>query len=250
MLSFHFIHVNIILFRPSEVELPLPRHDPRARHILTVLRRQPGDTFDAGVCNGPVGKGTLISVEKEFLRLAFAWHEATPAPAGLLTLVVGLPRPQSARDLLRDVTSLGVTAMHFVRTEKGEASYADSSLWHSAEWEDCVITGAAQAFSTQLPVVRHGQTLAETLAVLPAAAEQARIALDNYEASAGLGDIPLRTGQPVTLALGSERGWSANERVLLRQHAFAFAHLGRRVLRTETAAIAAIALVKAKCGWL
>ena len=248
MLSLQLIHVNIILFRPSEVELPLPRNDPRARHILTILRRKAGDTFDAGVCNGPRGKGTILSVEKEFLRLNFAFSEPPPPPAHPLTLVVGLPRPQTARDLLREITSLGVAAMHFVRTEKGEPSYADSTLWRSAEWEDCVINGAAQAFCTRLPEVTHGRPLSEVVAALPAG--PARLALDNYEATVPFSQVALSAGQPVVLAVGSERGWSAAERDLLRQQGFALAHLGRRVLRTETACIAAVALVRAKCGWL
>lgn len=248
MLSFHFIHVNIILFRPSEVELPLPRNDPRARHIVGVLRRQPGDTFDAGLINGPRGKGSVLSIEKDFLRLAFKWDESPPAQPEPLTLVVGLPRPQTARDLLREATSLGVTAMHFVRTEKGEVSYADSSLWHSTEWEECVINGAAQAFSTQLPTVTHGRPLSDVLTTLPP--DHVRLALDNYEASEALSHAPLQAGSPAVLAVGSERGWSAGERELLRGQKFAFAHLGRRVLRTETACIAAIVLVRAKCGWL
>lgn len=247
MLPLHIIHVNIILFHPSEVELPVPRHDPRAQHILNVLRRQPGDTFDAGVLNGPRGKGSVVAIEKDFLRLAFAWGEAPP-PLDPLTLVIGLPRPQTARDLLREGTSLGVAAMHFVRTERGEASYADSSLWRSDEWRECVISGAAQAFCTRLPDVTHGRALGETLAALPAG--PARIALDNYEAAIALNEFSPPAGSPVVLAVGSERGWSAGERDLLRQHGFVFAHLGARVLRTETACVAAVALVRAKCGWI
>jgi 16S rRNA (uracil1498-N3)-methyltransferase len=238
--------VNIILFRLSEVQLPLPRRDPRAQHLLTVLRRQPGETFDAGVLNGPRGKGTLLAIENEFLQLAFVWHEPPPPPDPLV-LVIGLPRPQTARDLLREGASLGVAAMHFVRTEKGEASYADSTLWRSGEWEDCVINGAAQAFSTRLPEITHGRPLQDTLAALTGGQ---RIALDNYEATAALSQVGMSAGQPVVLAVGSERGWSTDERALLRQAGFAFAHLGDRVLRTETACIAAVALVKAKCGWI
>jgi 16S rRNA (uracil1498-N3)-methyltransferase len=247
VLLVHFIHVNIILFRHSEVELPLPRSDSRAHHLLSVLRRQPGDSFDAGVLNGPRGKGSLLAIEKDFLRLAFAWDKPSEPPDPLV-LVIGLPRPQTARDLLREAASLGVAAMHFVRTEKGEASYADSTLWRSGDWEECVINGAAQAFSTRIPEVTHGRPLADALAALPVG--NSRVALDNYEATAPLSQMPLPAGRPVVLAVGSERGWSANERVLLRQQGFAFAHLGQRVLRTETACIAAVTLVRAKCGWI
>ncbi|HEX7631862.1 MAG TPA: RsmE family RNA methyltransferase [Lacunisphaera sp.] len=239
--------MNIILFRPAEVELPLPRDDFRARHILNVLRRQPGDTFDAGLINGPRGKGSILSVDPDHLRLAFIWHEPPP-PLNPLSLVIGLPRPQTARDILRDATTLGVAALHFVRTEKGEASYGQSSLWRSAEWEDCLLAGAAQAFCTRIPEVTHGRELAEVLAALPTG--QSRLSLDNYEASTSLAEITLPANRAVTLALGAERGWADAERTLFRDQGFTLAHLGSRVLRTETACTAAIAVIKAKCGWL
>ncbi|MDI1319826.1 MAG: 16S rRNA (uracil(1498)-N(3))-methyltransferase, partial [bacterium] len=107
--------MNIILFHSREVELPLPRSDPRAGHILDVLRRAAGDSFAAGLINGPRGRGTLTAVEREFLLITFAWGESPPPPSPL-TLLIGLPRPQTARDILRDATSLGVAALHFVRT--------------------------------------------------------------------------------------------------------------------------------------
>jgi RsmE family RNA methyltransferase len=210
------------------------------------LRRRPGDTFDAGLINGPRGKGTLISVENELLLITFAWGEHPPPPSPL-TLVIGLPRPQTARDILRDATTLGVAALHFVRTDKSEPSYAHSKLWQSGEWERQVIAGAEQAFCTRLPEVTHGRALPEVLAGLPA--DSARIALDNYEAPDALATSSLPTCRSAVLALGAERGWSEAERGQLRSAGFAFAHLGPRVLRTETACIAAITLLKARLGW-
>lgn len=239
--------MNIILFRPEEVQLPLPRDDARARHILNVLRRAPGDSFDAGVINGARGKGVVASVDAGHLHLRFHWG-APPPPLPPLVLLIGLPRPQTARDILRDATALGVAALHFVRTEKGERSYAQSSLWQSKEWEECLVTGAAQAFCTQIPEVTHDRDLASVVKNLPE--DHVRIALDNYEANLLLTEARISPAQPVVLALGAERGWSGTERALFRQHGFALAHLGPRVLRTETACVAAIALVKAKCGWL
>lgn len=236
--------MNIILFSPAEVELPLPRQDPRARHILDVLRRQPGDTFDAGLINGPRGKATLVHVRDAALELSFAWSQPPP-PLVPVRLIIGMPRPQTARDLLRENSSLGVSALDFVGTEKSEPGYARSSLWSTEESARLLIAGAAQAFSTRLPELRHGHSLAEALARLPAIG--ARIALDNYEAAEPLGRLAL-SATPVTLALGAERGWSDAERTQLRGQGFLFAHLGDRVLRTETACIAAVTLLKAKLG--
>ena len=241
-------HVNIILFYPEEVELLLSCRDFRARHILDMLRRQPGDTFDAGLINGPRGRGTLVAIGVEALTLSFVWAEPPP-PLSPLHLLIGLPRPQTARDILREATSLGVATLHFVRTDRGEASYASSALWKAEEWRAQVIQGATQAFCTRLPEVTHGRTLTEALAALPAGTT--RLAIDNYEAAAPLATCLLPVGgSPAVLALGAERGWSAAERELLRHHGFTLVHLGARVLRTETACVAAVTLLKARLGWL
>ena len=219
----------------------MARNDPRARHILDVLRRQPGGTFDAGLINGPRGKGTLVAIAEESLALTFAWAE-TPPPLCPIHLIIGLPRPQTARDILRDATTLGVAAMHFVRTDRGEASYADSRLWQTDEWQECVISGAAQAFCTRLPEVTCGRSLAAAIDGLPTGA--VGLSLDNYEASGHLDEFHATPARPVALALGAERGWSAAERELLRARGFVLVHLGPRVLRTETACIAAVTLLK------
>ena len=238
--------MNIILFSPEEVQLPLAGTDFRARHILEVLRRKPGDTFDAGLINGPRGKGTLRAIGTDgALTLSFAWGDPPPSLAPL-RLLVGLPRPQTARDILREGAALGVAAMDFVRTERGEPSYAQSSLWSSREWESLLVAGAAQAFCTRLPAVRHGHTLVEAVEALPA--NCTRLALDNYESPQPLGRTDVTAGVPVALALGSERGWTSTERELLLHRGFLFVHLGERVLRTETACIAAVSLLRAKLG--
>jgi RsmE family RNA methyltransferase len=76
--------------------------------------------------------------------------------------------------------------------------------------------------------------------------EGTRLALDNYEAAEALGSV--RLASPVTIAIGPERGWSEAERMLLRTGGYHFVHLGERVLRVETACVAAIALVRAGLG--
>jgi RsmE family RNA methyltransferase len=237
--------LNLVLFDHAEIDQPLPLGDRRARHILEVLRRQLGDAFDAGVIDGPRGKGALTAVGADAITFSF---QATTPPAAPepIALIVGLPRPQTARDILRDATTLGAGALHFVRTEKGEGNYAQSTLWSSGEWRRHVIAGAEQAFATRVPAVSHGGTLAEAVALLPAGT--IRVALDNYEAAGPLSEVVLPRGAHVTLAIGGERGWSATERDWLRAQGFTLAHLGARVLRSETAVTAALAIARARLG--
>ena len=239
--------MNLILFERTEISGPLPRSDRRAIHLLEVLRRGEGDTFDAGIDNGPRGKGTVAAITHETVSLTFSWG-SEPAPNDALTLIIGLPRPQTARAILRDLASLGVAALHFVTTDKGDPNYGQSTLWHSGEWRRHLLAGVEQAFCTRVPDVAFGQNLATTIATLPSSG-MSRIALDNYESPSPLSQLT-QLERNVTLAIGSERGWSATERELLREQNFTLAHLGTRVLRTETACIAAVTLVKARLDWL
>jgi 16S rRNA (uracil1498-N3)-methyltransferase len=232
--------LNLILLEPAEADVPLAHADPRAVHILTVLRRGVGDAFDAGIVNGPKGKATITAVGTP--GIAFEFKAASePPPADPIHLLLALPRPQTARKILGEATTLGVASMRFFQSDKGEPSYASSTLWSTSEWRRHLRDGAAQAFDTRIPEVHHANSLAAAISGLPDGC--VRIALDNYEASAGL--APSARTAPLVLAYGPERGWSPPERDLLRAEHFTLAHLGERVLRSETAVVASLAIVKA-----
>lgn len=238
--------MNLLLFETREKAAHLEADDPRARHVRQVLRLKPGDTLFVGVVNGPRGKATLVCDTAQGISLDIAW-EPVVEPLHPMCALVGLPRPQTARDILREAATLGVSQVWFFRPEKGEPSYADSSLWHSDEWEKLLCKGAEQAFSTVLPQVRHFDSLSSALSALDA--EGARVALDVYESPLPLSkSFDNQNLAPLTIAIGSERGWAASERDLLRAHAFTLAHLGPRVLRTEAALIAAFSVWMAARG--
>ena len=109
-----------------------------------------------------------------------------------------------------------------------------------------LLDGAAQAFSTRLPEVSVGGSLQSVVDQLPSGA--CRLALDNYEASDPLSRAEVSL--PVALAAGPERGWSVEEREALRGSGFTLVHLGERVLRVETACVAAVAITKARLDLL
>ena len=70
-------------------------------------------------------------------------------------------------------------------------------------------------------------------------------------ASEGMIDLPLPAAPTAAvLALGPERGWAAADRATLRAAGCTLVHLGPRVLRLETACVAATAILKARLGWL
>jgi len=263
--------LNLVLFHPEEIAQPLPRSDARAEHILGVLRREVGNSFDVGLANGPRGKATLVGTNEAALDLAFSWDAAPPPLPTPSSLIIGLPRPQTARKILQDAAALGVHSLHFARCERSEPSYADSKLWSSGEWMRHLETGAAQAFCTHIPQLSYGHTLAELIGEFANASEtetganepahlarrprthcevkrSVTVALDNYEATARLSEIALAPDTPLVLALGPERGWAPSERNTFRAAGFTLAHLGPRVLRLETAVTATLAITAATRG--
>jgi 16S rRNA (uracil1498-N3)-methyltransferase len=241
--------VNLVLFEPSEIESPLPRTDPRAIHLLNTLSMHTGDGFEAGVVNGLRGKAHIVSIGEVSIAIEFTF-DVGPLPQDPLDIIVGLPRPQSARRILHDASALGVRRLFFVRAARSDVNYARSSLWTSNEWRRHLIEGAQQAFDTRIPEVVSNVSLAEATA-RPDSGLQ--IALDNYEAPTSLPTL-LRTQSKapasVTLAIGPERGWDGADRALLRSSGFVLASLGQRVMRVETAIASAVAILRSELGWI
>jgi RsmE family RNA methyltransferase len=236
--------MNIILFTKEELDRPLARDDARAEHVLRVIGCVEGDSFDIGLIDGPRGKARIEAVGKRGLILDFHFGGDVPQLYPV-AMVIGLPRPPSARRILKDLTAQGVEVLHFVATDKGEKSYLNSRLWQGEEYRRLLREGAEQAFCTRLPEVVLHESL--TVCIDELWNDGDLLALDNYEATISLSQyMPQR--QRCVLAVGSERGWSTAERDLLRARGFALASLGERVLKTETACIAGLALVLARMG--
>lgn len=241
--------MNLVLFARDELDHALPAADPRARHLRAVLKRGIGEEFDLGVIDGPRGKGRITAFDDDGSVQFSTTLGAEPPPLPPLQLLLGLPRPQTARKILQECTALGVGAIHFVATGRADPNYARSTLWSTGEWREHLVDGAQQAFCTRLPSVSSDRTLAGAIADLPP--DALRLALDNYEADSGLARVALPTAVPaVVLALGPERGWDDADRAALRAAGFTLVHLGPRVLRAETACVAAVAVLKARLGWL
>lgn len=237
--------MNLILFETAAAEATLPPKDPRVSHLREILRLRPGDQFDVGVANGPRGKATLLTDDTGGIKLSFSWQETATNDLLPIRLLSGLPRPQTARKILQQASAVGVSSIEFFGADKGEPSYADSKLWTTEEWRRHVVRGVEQAFCCFLPEVRLAKDLESALGqmVLDGAI---RLALDVYESDAPLTPSAANGTDPIALAVGSERGWSARERDVLRAAGFRFHHLGGRVLRQESACVAALGVLASR----
>jgi len=237
--------MNLILFEEAVENCVLSAPDARFQHIRRVLRRGVGDSVDVGVVNGPRGAARVEAIDAEGCRLRFTWG-AEPSELYPCDAWIALPRPAAARRILRECASLGVRRLVFFGGAKGEGDYATARLWRERAWREHLCAGAAQAFHTRIPEVSVHADLRASLRTLDPGGR--RIALDLYEAEHPLTEACSGAAE-LCLAIGAERGWSAGERDLLREHDFVLCHLGERALRSDTACIAAVGAAAAACGW-
>ena len=229
-----------MLITADEAKSGLDPDDPRARHLRETVGLVVGGIFHVGIENGLRGIATVMALAPKF-NFTVAWEKSAQRRLPL-TVLVGLPRPQTAKKVLHDLASLGAARIFFFESAKGDPGYLTSSLWKDGEWREHVLKGAEQACSTLVPEVTRVSSLAVALTGLEATAW--KLALDPYEAT-GAPEIsaPAKTA---VLAIGPERGFSDEESAALRQAGFAFAHLGDRILRVEAAALVGGALMLAQ----
>jgi RsmE family RNA methyltransferase len=164
-----------------------------------------------------------------------------------ITLLIGLPRPHTAKRILFEAASLGVSGIHFFEAQRSQPSYAQSSLWQTDEWRDRIRLGTEQAFGTHLPQVAMHADLQSAITTLHGAG--VHIALDNYEAKGALGAVLPESAGSAVIALGPERGWSPEERDVFCKNGWKLAHMGAHVLRAETACVAAVSATASQLGW-
>ncbi|OHD79663.1 MAG: hypothetical protein A3J97_04295 [Spirochaetes bacterium RIFOXYC1_FULL_54_7] len=274
--------MNMLILDESEPGRPLPRSDRRVQHILRILKKQTGDEVLAGIASdgqgplaGQVGQAHLDSWDGQHLVLSF--RPDRPAhPLHPLTILLGFPRPIQANRILKDLASLGVARIILSGTALGEKSYFQSDFFKNREFRIALVEGAEQAANPRLPKVETAWTLARALKLLddsalpeipvtappvqPVMPTSARWALDPYRQEGQLGTVLTEdtvsamnraldlSPPPLILAIGSERGWTPAELDLMAAAGFRFAGLGERILKTETAAIAATTIALAKLG--
>jgi RsmE family RNA methyltransferase len=242
--------MNIILFEPGEAGQPLSKRDERTVHLLKTLHKRPGDSFDTGIVGGRLGAGKIESINADG-SLAYSLDlRADPPPRLPIRIAVGFPRPIQLRRLLRDLSNLGLLAVDLMGTDLGEKSYRDTRLLAAGGARAALIEGAVQARDTRIPALAVYPSLDDWLEkAAPAFFGALLVAPDNERPAGAMADLSVRR-QPAVVAVGSERGWSDRERLLLEQAGFARLSLGKRALRTETACVVAAALAMEKIGEL
>jgi RsmE family RNA methyltransferase len=207
----------------------------RLRHVLDVHRAAVGDELTVGVAGGRVGRGAVVRLDADALEMDVALDADPPAPLPL-TLVLALLRPKVLNRVIAGVASLGVKRIFLVNAWRVEKSYWKSPrLDHLREQS---ILGLEQAKDTLLPSIELRRLFRPFVEdELPAMARGTRALVAHPSAAA---ECPRDVREPVTLAVGPEGGFIAEEIASLERIGFEPVTVGARVLRVETAVAAII----------
>ncbi len=265
--------MNIVLFDSSEIDKPIPLYDERAEHILKILKKNVGETFEAGIVGSMAGKAHIIQINDEGISFHFTPNN-NGKPLYPVSVIVGFPRPIQLKRLFRDMAGLGMCEIHLVGTELGEKSYMKSTMVERGAAYEALKNGSIQAKSTHIPELFLHSSLKNCLETLSREdshfnhLSSIKAALDNVRSCCSLNALLSHNygaidsirdymameqehGAPrVYAAIGSERGWTDNERSLFENYKFILTLIGDRVLRTESAATTAAAIILSQLGIL
>jgi 16S rRNA (uracil1498-N3)-methyltransferase len=237
------VHVPLPLSAGTVVSLP----EAAAAHLVRVLRLGIGDACVLFNGDGHDYDARLVVADKRGAeaRVETARRVDNESPLRAV-LVQGIARGDRMDWVLQKATELGAAAFVPVASERSEVRLSgDRALRRHAHWSSVVVAACEQSGRALVPDVAQPAALADAMAALPG--EGCRLFLDP-DASADLATVAVERAAGCVLAVGPEGGWSPRDRELLCGAGFIAVRLGPRVLRTETAGLAALAALQLRHG--
>ncbi|MHB8834520.1 MAG: 16S rRNA (uracil(1498)-N(3))-methyltransferase [Candidatus Methylomirabilia bacterium] len=219
----------------------------RLRHLRTVLRLAPGDEFSA-----TDGAGAEYLVRVEHLGrdrgLALVLGRTEPQRESALDLVIAqaLPRGDRFSFVLEKATELGVRGIRPLISRRTAAT-GGAGAATAARWRRIVESAVAQSGRTRLPVV-HPLCSFEQMIANPRPPELQLLLWEH--ATEGLRELIASRAAPrsVLVAIGPEGSWSEQEVQRAERAGFVAVRFGPRILRTDTAGVAALAVLQSRWG--
>lgn len=220
--------------------------DAAGRHLTQVLRATAGDrviVFNDGV----EFAGEIISLDKRGVSVELATGGAVDRESPLPCVLAQAISSGERMDLtLQKATELGVAAIQPLFSERSVVRLDPERAAKRVEhWQEVVIAACEQCGRNKVPAVAAPQPVLEWLNGLPAPADDLRVLMSPHS-DQRLADI----AQPARILLmtGPEGGFTDVENEFAAKHGFVSLRLGPRVLRTETAALAALAAFNTRWG--
>lgn len=219
-----------------------------SRHIRKVLRMQPGSALALVDGAGALLHGRIAAIKGSEVIVAVEGVVAAPGPPLALTLALGYLKDDKMDLVLRQATELGITRWQPFWAQRSVARPPAARLaGRLARWEKIAREAVKQCRRGVTPRVCAPVDYDEMLD-LAAGAEIKLLFWEQTPEPFNIDDGGGAAPQSVWIVLGPEGGLTEAEAILARDRGFGTAGLGPRILRAETAAIVACALVQHRFG--
>jgi len=236
------LFVPIDKLRGSRATLDASAH----RHLVKVLRLVPGATLQVFDGVGTEIDARIEAIGKASVDIALGERRRMPAPTCAITLLVAPPRGERMDFVVQKTTELGVGRLVPVLSERGVARPGQHQL---RRWRTIAEEAARQSGRAEVPELADPVTFGEALASATVIAPR-RLLLWEGERHQSLPKALADGPRAIALLVGPEGGFSPAEVQLATTAGFVSAGLGPRILRSETAAVVAVALAQAAAGGL
>lgn len=241
--------IRVLLPVPTPAPLTLRVEGDRHHYLVHVLRVRAGETLEVFDGKNRAFTARIDDVSDDALILALG-SERTDTPSRRIWILQGLPKGDKLEWIIEKATELGVSGIAPVTTERSVVKLdAERSEKKRERWQRIAEEAARQCRRNDVPQVwRPGRLLDVAAQVEP---EALLLILDEGETARRLADaLPEQPDRPVALVVGPEGGLSRPEVERLVQEGGVAVTLGRNILRTETAALAAVAILRHRDGLL
>ncbi len=232
---------------PLTIGEQVPLSDNAMAHAVKVMRLKAGDTLHLFCGDGFDYQCTLTSIEKKSAWVTVLGRSFIRNESPLkIRLLQGISSGDRMDYTLQKAVELGVSEIFSLSTERSVTKLSGDRAEKRVEhWQGVVIAACEQSGRAVVPKVHAPLTLAQWLAQF-GDASSLNILL-NPEGAKRLTDLEA-PNTPVNMLIGPEGGLSPAEIALANQHQFQSLLLGPRILRTETAALTALACMQAVWG--
>jgi 16S rRNA (uracil1498-N3)-methyltransferase len=218
---------------------------PDAHHLTRVLRVEPGQQFEISD-NHSVYLAEVESARKDLVSFSVREKVASAQPVVCTTLLASLIRFERFEWMLEKAAELGVARVVPVQAERSERGLERAASKRLTRWSRIVREASEQSRRARLPEIAAPVDLAGALKTEGAY----RYVLEEAAAPPILPALPAhrQPGDLVAVLVGPEGGWTDRERQQIVGSDWLPVSLGPQILRAETAAIAALAIVNAAWG--
>jgi 16S rRNA (uracil1498-N3)-methyltransferase len=222
----------------------------QAIHLSRVLRAEPGQIYDI-VSNGFLHRAEITSVSEQ--KVDFTLHEELSSDAALpLHLLLAVFKFDHMEWAIEKATELGISRITPILARRTEKHLAQSSAKRADRWRRIALEASKQSRRTTIPEIADPTPLKPALEhetttpvrILLSETEQTTTLIAALQ-SAVRTTASEAAAQDTAIAIGPEGGWTPEEISLFTHHQWQPVTLGPRILRAETAAIAAIAIAGA-----